>query len=272
MSIFSNSDKSGNGQNYIDPDALGLIDINREFKTHLGIEDTLFNRFSKEDVNDLLVQSGMFELLALRGFYETKLEIQGISEVDNRIFIKTPNGAVLVHMRLKFSDFSFKKIGESFPMIYIDWLLSQNVRLGKLKEKKRLFEGQEYPGLNVMNEITIFIRLLASKIGAAGAFNIPEYFHDAVLFHKNFRFLSPEKEGEFRALLRSFRKENLRSLSGAIHSGQVVDAETSKVYNWTYGEMVSCINNYLEKSLFDHEYNSTVAKISNTKEFSRIKK
>ncbi|EPG76255.1 hypothetical protein LEP1GSC058_1259 [Leptospira fainei serovar Hurstbridge str. BUT 6] len=272
MSIFSNSDKSGAGENYIDPDALGLIDINREFKTHLGIEDTLFNRFSKEEVAELLTDSGMFEMLAFRGFDKTNLEIQGISEVDNRIYIKTPNNAVLVHMRLKFSDFLFKKVGEAFPMVYIDWLLSQNVRLGKLKEKKRLFEGQEYPGLNVMNEITSFIRLLASKIGAAGAFNIPEYFHDAVLFHKNFRFLNPEKEGEFRALLRSFRKENLRSLSGAIHSGEIMDDIASNVYKWSYGEMVSCINTYLEKSLFDEEYDSTVAKISKSKAFSRIKK
>ncbi|EPG67799.1 hypothetical protein [Leptospira wolffii] len=270
MSIFSSSDKSASGQNYIDPDALGLIDVNREFKTHLGIEDTLFNRFSASEVDQLLQEAGMFEILSFRGFKETKLEIHGISDVDNRIFIKTKENEILVHMRLKFSDFLFKKVQESFPMVYIDWLLSQNVRLGKLGEKKKLFEGQEYPGLNIMNEITLFIRMLAKKIGAAGAFNIPEYFHDAVLFHKNFRYLAPEKEGEFRALLRSFKKENLRSLSGAIHSKKVLDQRTGEPYTWTYGEMVSCINSYLEKSLFDEEYDSIVARISETREFSRI--
>ncbi len=270
MSIFSGSDKSTSGQSYIDPEALGLIDVNREFKTHLGIEDTLFNRFSAKEVQELLEEVGMFEMLAFRGFHHTKLEIQGISEVDNRIFIKTRENEILVHMRLKFSDFLFKKIQESFPMVYIDWLLSQNVRLGKLGEKKKLFEGQEYPGLNIMNEITLFIRMLSKKIGAAGAFNIPEYFHDAVLFHKNFRYLSPEKEGEFRALLRCFKKENLRSLSGAIHSHKILDHQSSEPYSWTYGEMVSCINTYLEKSLFDEEYDSIVARISKTREFSRI--
>lgn len=270
MSLFSSSDKSTSGQSYIDPEALGLIDVNREFKTHLGIEDTLFNRFSTKEVHELLEQSGMFEMLQFRGFQKTKLEIHGISEVDNRIYIKTEENEILVHMRLKFSDFLFKKINESFPMIYIDWLLSQNVRLGKLGEKKKLFEGQEYPGLNIMNEITSFIRLLSGKIGAAGAFNIPEYFHDAVLFHKNFRYLSPEKEGEFRALLRCFKKENLRSLSGAIHSGKILDNLTSAVYSWSYGEMVSATNPYLEKSLFDEQYDSMVARISETREFSRI--
>lgn len=268
MSIFSDSDKSA-GQSYIDPEALGLIDVNREFKTHLGIEDTLFNRFSVKEVEDLLKEAGMFEILSFRGFPETKLEIHGISDVDNRIFIKTKEDEILVHMRLKFSDFLFKKIKESFPMVYIDWLLSQNVRLGKLGEKKKLFEGQEYPGLNIMNEITQFIRMLTKKIGAAGAFNIPEYFHDAVLFHKNFKFLAPEKEGEFRALLRCFKKENLRTLSGAIHSGKILDAQTNQPYSWTYGEMVSSINTYLEKSLFDEEYDSIVARISESRNFSR---
>ncbi|TGK04816.1 hypothetical protein EHO59_08135 [Leptospira semungkisensis] len=270
MSIFSGSDKAPAGQSYIDPEALGLIDVNREFKTHLGIEDTLFNRFSSKEVEELLQESGMFEMLSMRGFQKTQVEIHGISEVDNRIFIKTEEKEILVHMRLKFSDFLFKKIGQSFPMIYIDWLLSQNVRLGKLGDKKKLFEGQEYPGLNIMNEITHFIRLLSGKMGAAGAFNIPEYFHDAVLFHKNFRFLSEEKEGEFRAMLRCFKKENLRSLSGAIHSGKILDRDSSQPYTWTYGEMVSCTNSYLEKSLFDEHYDSMVARISKTREFSRI--
>ncbi|PJZ68661.1 hypothetical protein CH373_08275 [Leptospira perolatii] len=269
MGIFSESDKVKSGEGYIDPDALDLIDINREFKTNLGIEDTLFNRFSKEEVRTLLDESGMFDILSFRGFKRTVLEIQGISEVDNRIFIKTPPGEVLVHMRLKFSQFEFKKIGESFPMVYIDWLLSQNISHKKLRPKRRLFAGQEYPGLNIMNEITAFIRLLAGKIGASGVFNIPEYFHDAVLFHKNFRFLNPEKEAEFRGLLHSFRKQSLRDVSAAIHSGMVIDSKTEQPYEWHYSEMVSCTSPFLEKSLFDEEYDSIVARISETKKFSR---
>ncbi|EMM82226.1 hypothetical protein LEP1GSC037_3876 [Leptospira interrogans str. 2006001854] len=68
-----------------------------------------------------------------------------------------------------------------------------------------------------MNEITSFIKILAAKLGAYGAFNIPEYFHDAVLFHKSFQFVDPEKEGRFRAILQSFNRTNLRELSDQIH-------------------------------------------------------
>ena len=209
MSLFSSSDKSNSGQSYIDPETLGLIDVNREFKTHLGMEDTLFNRFSAKEVHELLTESGMFEMLEFRGFKKTKLEIQGISEVDNRIYIKTEENEILVHMRLKFSDFLFKKIKESFPMIYIDWLLSQNVKLGKLGEKKKLFEGQEYPGLNIMNEITSFIRLVSGKLGAAGAFNIPEskISFRSHPFRKNFR--SPG----IRSILLELRRNGVRNQS-----------------------------------------------------------
>ncbi|XDD49299.1 hypothetical protein AB3N59_12885 [Leptospira sp. WS92.C1] len=261
MSIFSDSDKKKNNPGFLDNQELGMIDISREFHTSLGIENSLFNRFSIGEVQDMMERSGMFRILQARGYLGFELTLDGISDMDNRIYIKDPSGGILVHMRLKFSDFQFKKLDQSYKLVYIDWLLTQNLKMKNLKAKKKLYQGQEYPGLSVMNEITAFIRILATKMGAYGAFNIPEYFHDAVLFHKSFQFVDPEKEGKFRAILQSFGRTNLRELSDQIHSEKIFDGETGEVYLWKYGEMVSCINTYLESELFDEEYYKKVKKI-----------
>ncbi|TGK31714.1 hypothetical protein EHQ12_14565 [Leptospira gomenensis] len=261
MNIFSDSDKKKGNPGFLDGQDLGMIDISREFQTSLGIENSLFNRFSIEEVNAMMEEAGMFRILKARGYVEFEVSLDGISDMDNRIYIKDPSGGVLVHMRLKFSDFQFKKLDQSYKLVYIDWLLTQNLKMKNLKTKKKLHQGQEYPGLSVMNEITGFIRVLATKMGAYGAFNIPEYFHDAVLFHKSFQFVDPEKEGKFRAILQSFSRNNLRELSDHIHGEKIVNGETGEVYSWKYGEMVSCISSYLESALFDEEYYKKVKKI-----------
>ncbi|WP_061223731.1 hypothetical protein [Leptospira weilii] len=261
MSIFSDSDKKKGNPGFWDDQDLGMIDISREFQTSLGIENRLFNRFSQNEVQEMLENSGIFRVLQARGYKDYGIFLDGISDMDNRIYIKNPSDEILVHMRLKFSDFQFKKLDQSYKLVYIDWLLTQNLKMKHMRAKKKLFQGQEYPGLSLMNEITGFIRILATKLGAYGAFNIPEYFHDAVLFHKSFQFVDPEKEGKFRAILHSFKRTNLRELSEQIHNEKICEASTKKLYVWKYGEMVSCINGYFESALFDEEYYKKVEKI-----------
>lgn len=261
MGIFSDSDKNKGNPGFLDGQELGMIDISREFQTSLGIENSLFNRFTIDEVRVMMEEAGMFRILQARGYSDFQITLDGISEMDNRIYIKDPSGGILVHMRLKFSDFQFKKLDQSYKLVYIDWLLTQNLKAKTMIAKKKLHQGQEFPGLSVMNEITSFIRILATKMGAYGAFNIPEYFHDAVLFHKSFQFVDPEKEGKFRAILQSFSRTNLRELSNEIHGEKICDSATGDVYVWKYGEMVSCISSYLESALFDEEYYKKVKKI-----------
>ncbi|EMO27896.1 hypothetical protein LEP1GSC170_0856 [Leptospira interrogans serovar Bataviae str. HAI135] len=90
---------------------MGMIDISREFHTSLGIENRLFNRFSQEEVKEMFESAGIFRILKVRGYQDYEISLDGISDMDNRIYIKDPSGGILVHMRLKFSDFQFKKTG-----------------------------------------------------------------------------------------------------------------------------------------------------------------
>lgn len=253
MGIFSSSDKKKGESDWLNLDDLTLVDVSKELNTSLNLEPRLFNRFRKDEVELLLNEAGLLEAVRTRGFPTSVLSIEVLNDFDNRIYIKTREGKVLVHLRLKVAQFHIKGDDEEFPMIYIDWLLTQNINFDGKKLKKDLYFGQEYPGLNVLIEITDFIRILSKKLGTSGAFNVPEYFHDAVLFSRSFRYIDPEKEGAFRALVKSFKGTNLRALSSQIHKNKVV-YESGEPYEWKYSEMITCTDIYLEKKVFQETY------------------
>ncbi|MCE9500520.1 MAG: hypothetical protein K8R21_08490 [Leptospira sp.] len=246
------------------------VDMSKDLHSSLGFEKLTFGRFSEDEIMEMLIASGIFKVLESRGYKNYRLEVSPLSELDNRIFIKTKEDEILVHMRLKTSDFTYKKSGENFRMVYIDWLLTQNIHYGTLPSKRKLFEGQKYPGLSVMNEITDFILQLTGKMGAHGVFNIPEYFHDAVLFQKKFQFVDPEKEGIFRNLLEAFRKFNLRDLSHLIHNNGIINERTGEIYAWQYGEMIAPLDEYMRKLIFNKEYFESVSRAKLNFKFSRV--
>jgi hypothetical protein len=239
---------------------LNLGDISTEFSSVRDGNHLFFGRYQNEEIRDILVESGLWKTLELRGYRNTTLEVNVLSFLDNRIYIKNNKGEILVHMRLKMDDFYFKRIHQSLKVVYIDWLLTQNILFGKSKHKG-LFQGQEYPGLNIFKEITYFIKVLSEKIGAHGVFNVPEYFHDAILFHKYFKFLDPQVEVEFLSLISSLPKKNLRNISEAIHNGKIVYKKTGEVYVWKHSEMIYSDLNYIQEQLFGKEYESEIKKI-----------
>lgn len=219
-------------------------------------EGFIFGRFSKEDIWEMLSEAQVISKLQERGYFNFHLETQCLSHLDNRIFIKTSKNEVLIHMRLKLDDFEIKRVGQVLKMIYVDWLLTQNIRLGKRKIRKKLFEGQDYPGLNIFREIKKFILLLTRKMGVHGIFNVPEYFHDAVLFHKSLKFLylDPEKEGLFQTLLESFKKISLHKLSELIHNNRIYNMASNKTFSWFHGEMFYTEFEEIKHALFNSEY------------------
>jgi hypothetical protein len=262
MEYFKNSDKNSDKKEFdFSPDfyELSVEDSNLELKgSRLDSANLLFARFSQEEIREMMQDARLFIALEQRGYSNYTLELHVLSELDNRIFIKTSAGEILIHLRLKMNDFYLSKHSLNLKMIYIDWLLTQNVKMGKLVGKKKLFEGQEYPGLNVFKEVTRFIHKLSQRIGAHGIFNVPEYFHDAVLFHKSFKFLNPKKEGVFRSLIHQFKNLSLRTISDMVHGHRVFNETKNEVFLWRANEMFYSDVDEISQQIFNQEYYSIV--------------
>lgn len=260
--IFDDSDKK-NFEKPIELD-LDLVDPNSDLNTSLKIGNLLFAKLEEKEVFELVQDSGIIRKLNDRKFFDIDFSIEYLSDLDNRIYLKTKKGEVLVHIRLKFADFYIKKISENRKMIYIDWLLTQNVHLDSELHHKKLFKGQEYPGLNLFKEITIFIFMIHKKIQSYGVFNIPEYFHDAILFQKEFRFVDPEKEAYFKKLQVEFKNYTIRELSNLIHENKIFFKSNGNQFLWNHGEMLSTMNEFIYSSIFDDDYKTQYKKFFET--------
>lgn len=142
MNIFGDSDKRNNPKSFENLSNLDLLDFTNEFSTSLNIEKLIFGKFSNEDIEKMLEEAKILKKIKERGYSNFTVATDPISDLDNRIYVKAESGEILIHIRLKVSDFYVKAIQENRKMMYIDWLLTQNIKLGKLKDKKILFQGK----------------------------------------------------------------------------------------------------------------------------------
>jgi hypothetical protein len=219
----------------------------------VGNKTYIFGKFSEQEIYELMNWSGVFEKIKLKGYDEFNLELQYLSEMDQRIFVKS-KGEVLIHIRLKLSYFRFRFSpgAPSRKLLYIDWLMTRDPKR-KDQLRKPLFPGQDAPGLGIINEVADFIFNLALGLGVKGAFNIPEYFHDAVLFHRQFRFYDPQREAFFRALLRDLRRYGVREISDALIQNRIIDQD-GQIVNWIPGEMITLIDPEFSDFIWNKDY------------------
>ncbi len=226
-----------------------------------GEEDSslLFGRFHRERIEELMERAGIFERLHGKGYRNFVMELQRLSEKDQRILILQGEHK-LIHMRLKLALFNFRfHPGLSRKrLLYIDWLETCHP-LCSVRREESLFPGQKYPGLGIFPQISSFFQYFAQELHVAAIFNMPEYFHDALLFHRKFRFYDPEREALFRALIRDFRHLGARKISRALGEGRVCDAKGEPV-PWRSAEMISPLNDDLAKILWNAHYERRVNK------------
>lgn len=222
-------------------------------------EVRIFGKYSRSEIHELLEWSGVYAGLSDKGYVNTTLELNYLSELDQRIFIKEGE-EILVHIRLKLSYFRFRlHPGQPrIKLMYIDWLLTRHPR-SKHVRPERLFPGQEAPGLGIFNQIADFITNLSLGVGAKGAFNIPEYFHDALLFHRRFNFYDPVREAFFRGIIRDLRKHGAREISNAFTEGRIVD-QNGLPLEWRPGEMIAILNENLDEMIWNQDYYTRVVR------------
>ena len=288
MGFFSDSDKWGRGTRELPPElqpgGSGDSDkgTDKDFPTTLELdldEHTLtedlrgydisvpsldgkvrmFGKYTREDIENQLQWSGVTDAIRDKGYHDTELELNYLSELDQRIFLRADN-EVLIHIRLKLSHFRFRlhPAAPRIKLLYIDWLLTQHPR-NKNFRPERLFPGQELPGLGVFPQLTEFIRNLAMGVGARGAFNIPEYFHDAMLFHRQFNFYDPLREAFFRGIIRDLRRYGAREISHAFAERRITN-QNGEALDWKPGEMISIVTPKLADQIWSPDYYTKVVR------------
>ncbi len=222
-------------------------------------EDLLFDRFTSSEINELMRWSGLYKAIEDKGFSDLSTICENRSGREQRITIQSEN-RTLAQICMKTAHFRFR-LHEGSPrrkLLFIEWLLTENHALAKF-DVERLFPGQNRPGLGVFSQFSDFITNLALGLQVEGCFNIPEYFHDALLFHRQFHFYIPRKEAFFRGLLRDLRSLGPRRISSALQEGKVLNQDGEAV-EWPAGEMIAILDSDREVEIFSADYYTEVVR------------
>jgi hypothetical protein len=238
--------------------------------THFARREKLFlGTLSREELWQQLEKSQIIAAIRARGYWPVSLEIEFLTERDHRFYLLYGNEKIL-HMRLRLSYFKLHRhpLMPAMKMLFIDWMQSRHV-LKAATHRRELFPGQDVPGLGIFSRIDVFLRNLVDITHAFGGFNIPEYFHDALLFHRAFRFYDPAREAFFRALLRDLKAYGARAISRALNEGRVRN-QNNAVQEWHGAEMLIFTHKAYAESIFDKRYEREVARKMRALSFSLV--
>jgi hypothetical protein len=215
--------------------------------TRIQGNDLLLGRFSEEQVRTALANYGVWEKLAEKGYENPKLTIRSIDPFRQTLKLFTspeaPHDEDHLLGELRVFDAYLKGIcpltGQTFEVdaLVIDWLNFQDPHASFTSERPPL-PGQKYPGLGIMKIAMTAILNLARQSGKEAVINIPEYYHNAVLYRPAFRFFSAFVEGRFLALQNFLGDRSLAEASHLVTSQKIFNRTKGETFVWKPHEQV----------------------------------
>lgn len=259
---------------------LGLTDedVMQDLTKH-GTNNRLLERFTREQVRSALDQYSVWKLLAKKGFPDADLRIQSLDPFRQSVRVvtslKDPEDDEHLLCELRVFDAWMNGVCPltNEPMeidaLVIDWLVFQNPRESFTSERPRL-PGQKYPGLGIMRNCMTAILDLARETGKEAVINIPEYYHNAVLYQPAFRFYSPYVEGRFLALQQFLHGLTLSDASSLVASRSIYDEMNNKVFIWKPHEQVLGLVPRIVQYFESAQYVAKVQEIEKTFSFHTV--
>ncbi len=144
--------------------------------------------------------------------------------------------------------FSFSR----YDFLVLEWLTLQNPHLPFSGDKTPL-PGQNYRGLNLGKKIIDLFVYLARLNRNDGILAFPAYFHNALLFSRNYHFINPEKKAEVQAIRKSFPHISFKQLAWIVHLNCMRDSENN-IYKWKAEEQIYPLNKEMKKYFISKEY------------------
>lgn len=163
-------------------------------------------------------------------------------------------------------DAFFPVQSSGYKFLYLEWLTLQNPLQHFAGEKSPL-PGQTYPGLNLGKKVMELFVYLARLTKCDGLFAFPAYFHNAILFSRQFRFLNPAKEGEVQVIRQVFQKIPFKQLAWIVHLN-CLKKSNGQLYEWKAEEQVYPLNKTLIQYYDSREYKRRVKETKDTLRFS----
>jgi acetoin utilization deacetylase AcuC-like enzyme len=212
--------------------------------------------YSVQGLELALERAGLLDRLRKLGFERLSLEL----DLDNpagdtvRMFGDRRKRELLIELRAHID----RRTVPGTALLRIEWLLLQNPRARFTAERPRL-PGQEKPGLGILQEIVALLVLVCDRLKLDGIIVVPSHYHVARHGRKNLRFLDPEAEGLYRALVHRFEGLSLAEAAEALAAGRVIEAKTGQPVVWSPAPMVFPVTDRLHELVEGEAYEAAVA-------------
>jgi hypothetical protein len=225
-------------------------------------ENRLFGRYGPEELRAHLGASGLLAGLSERGYPDPILRLSCADSADQRICLyagEETRGRLLFEVRLQLAPFHPRRpIGSftketSFRMLVINWLVLSSPDGTFTVDRPRL-PGQERPGLGLLNQTIALLKSISRELSVDGVLDVPDHFHTALFYSRAFRYLAPEVEGRFLAIVRDLSGIPLTLASDAIREGCLVDRKTGASISWPAAEQVLALRGPLSRFLHSPSY------------------
>ena len=220
-------------------------------------------RYSIDQVRKAIEDSKILRDLQKKGLNDLVIEIRHLEDFDQALMVyhrKAGPDTLLAELRLREVQFKPQtRMQETFsrePVIFlaIDWLLMQNPYADFTPERPPL-PGQAKPGLGIARKVLKLMISHCLRNNIPGITNFPEYFHNAYLYHNNFKFYDPRAEGVLLALHRDLSPLSISQMSWAIEFGCARDLHTSQYFEWHSSVQILPINKNIKRYFDSSWYN-----------------
>ncbi len=199
------------------------------------------NKYTLKEMFLFIEKLGLVKKANKLGFKELKIDLESSDVALQRLTIydKFKNkDHLIVDLLIKIENFAPTDEMKSFfgeqrlKFLTIEWLTLQNPK-ANFTEKRKKLPGQKHPGLGIKRELYLLFRTLARDLDVDGIQAKPQFFHNAMMYRERFKFLHPEKEGEFRAVYEKFIEElGFVNLAWAVYENCIRYGLFSKTYMW----------------------------------------
>jgi acetoin utilization deacetylase AcuC-like enzyme len=120
------------------------------------------------------------------------------------------------------------------PALYLHWLTLRHP-LARFSDRRPRLPDQDVPGLGLAKEMTIMLSQMALRLGLEALAFRPASYHTAYAGRSTLRFVDPQRQGRFEALMRDLVEVPIAQATEAIGQGRV--RLNGEPYRWEADEM-----------------------------------
>lgn len=223
-----------------DRDEIDLDDIAADLRLAPRKRDRLFDFYTEEGLELVFEQYGILEHLRRLGYEDFRVEVSNDPSGERVRLFGHARGMehLLIEVvveRRKIGASGASAVSRRDEVVYVHWLTLRNP-LAHFDEKHPGLPGQEVRGLGLAREISGLLGRMAARLELAGVAFTPSHYHMAYAARAHCRFIDPERQGRFEAMLRDLGNRPLAEVTRAVAEGRV--RLDGRPYTWEAVDMV----------------------------------